>query len=205
MGPLSWSKWNLEMLIFVQGGELENAEKRLGARREPTTNARPESNLGHIGRKGALSPSLFLRLFCNFSMCTDLRAAVPQSDHVLFSPAESLPDVALASIAPSTSFKYSSTYNRWKSWARDHGLTTFPAPPFHLALCSRHLVSEAKTASPRVRRSQHCLDASVGWRAVSYGSSVGEEPSFWCTTFTGPSHIQEGVNRCLPARIISCL
>ena len=33
----------------------------------------------------------------------------------------------------------------------------------------------------------HCLDASVGWRAVSYGSSVGEKPSFCCTAFTGPT------------------
>ena len=47
-------------------------------------------------------------------------AAVPQGDDVLFSPADSLSDVALASRAPSTSFKYSYTYNRWKSWACDH-------------------------------------------------------------------------------------
>ena len=81
----------------------------------------------------------------------DLRAAVPQGDDVLFSPAESsLPDVALASRVPSTSFKYSSTYNRWKSWACDHGLTAFPVSLFHLSLFLRHglLMSEAKTASP---------------------------------------------------------
>ena len=46
------------------------------------------------------------------SMWTDLRVAVPQGDDVLFSLAESLPDVALADRAPSTSSKFSSTYNR---------------------------------------------------------------------------------------------
>ena len=75
-------------------------------------------------------------------------AAVPQGDDVLFSPAESLSDVALASMAPSTSFKNSSTHNRWKSWACDHDLTAFSASPFHLALYLRHLMSEPKTASP---------------------------------------------------------
>ena len=53
----------------------------------------------------------------NSSMWTDLEAAVPQDDDVLSSLANSLPDVALAGRAPSTSSKYSSTYNRWKSWA----------------------------------------------------------------------------------------
>ena len=52
----------------------------------------------------------------NSSMWTGLQAAVPQGDDVLFSPADSLPDVALASRAPSTSSKYSSSYNGWKSW-----------------------------------------------------------------------------------------
>jgi len=69
----------------------------------------------------------------NSSKWTDLQAAVPQDD-VLSSRANSLPDVALAGTAPSTSSKYSSTYNRWKSWARDHGLSAFPASPFHFAL-----------------------------------------------------------------------
>ena len=26
-GPLSWLNWNLEMLVFVEGGKLENLEK----------------------------------------------------------------------------------------------------------------------------------------------------------------------------------
>ena len=56
-----------------------------------------------------------------------------------------------------------------------------------------------------VRRSQHCLDASVGGRAVSYGSSVGDKYSFWCVAFNVPPHIQEGANQCLPTRTISCL
>ena len=29
--PLTWLKWNLEMLVFVEGGKLENPEKTLGA------------------------------------------------------------------------------------------------------------------------------------------------------------------------------
>ena len=59
---------------------------------------------------------VFLRLFCRcFQLCGRtfaVRAAVPQGDDVLFSLADSLPDVALANRAPSTSSKYSSTYNR---------------------------------------------------------------------------------------------
>jgi len=38
-GPLSWTNWNLEMLVFVEGGKPEYPEKTLGARREPTTNS----------------------------------------------------------------------------------------------------------------------------------------------------------------------
>ena len=71
---------------------------------------------------------LFLRLFCR---CFQLFNVDGPADR-----------------APSSSFKYSSTYNRWKSWARDHGLTAFPAPPFHLGVYLRHLMSKAKTASP---------------------------------------------------------
>ena len=26
-GPVSWSNWNLEMLVFVEGGKSENLEK----------------------------------------------------------------------------------------------------------------------------------------------------------------------------------
>ena len=82
------------------------------------------------------------------TMWSDLRAAVPQGSSALQSLASSLPDVALASRAPSTSSKYFSSYNRWRSWAREHGLTVFPASPFHFAIYLRHLVTEAKTASP---------------------------------------------------------
>jgi len=87
--------------------------------------------------------SYFTDVF-NSSMWTDLQAAVPQDDDVLSSLANSLPDVALAARAPSTSSKYSTTYIRWKSWAQDHGLPAFPASPFHFALYLRHLMSEAK-------------------------------------------------------------
>jgi len=37
--PLSWSNWNLEMLVFVEGGKPEYPGKTLGARRELTTNS----------------------------------------------------------------------------------------------------------------------------------------------------------------------
>ena len=52
------------------------------------------------------------------TMWSDLRAAVPQGSGVLQSLASSLPDVALAGRAPSTSSNYFSSYNRWRSWAR---------------------------------------------------------------------------------------
>ena len=60
------------------------------------------------------------------TMWSDLRAAVPQGSSVSQSLASSLPDVAFASRAPSTSSKYFSSYNIWRSWAREHGLTVFP-------------------------------------------------------------------------------
>ncbi|XP_044180060.1 uncharacterized protein LOC122961513 [Acropora millepora] len=82
------------------------------------------------------------------SMWSDLRAAVPQASSALQSLASSLPDPALASRATSTSSKYFSSYNRWRSWAREHGLTVFPASPFHFAIFLRHLMTGAKTASP---------------------------------------------------------
>ena len=71
------------------------------------------------------------------TMWSDLRAAVPQGSSALQSLASSLPDVALASRAPSTSSKYFSSYNRWRSWAREHGLTVFPACP--VAMMNRYL------------------------------------------------------------------
>ena len=39
--PLSWSNWNLEILVFAQGGKRENPEENQtgGVRREPTTNS----------------------------------------------------------------------------------------------------------------------------------------------------------------------
>jgi len=38
-GPLSWSNWNLEMLVFVEGGKLENPEKN------PQSKARTNNKL----------------------------------------------------------------------------------------------------------------------------------------------------------------
>ena len=101
------------------------------------------------------------------TMWSDLRAAVPQGSSVLQSLASSLPDVALASRAPSTSSKYFSSYNRWRSWAREHGLTVFPASPFHFAIYLCHLMTEAKTASP--------LESAV--HSIAWLHQLGGEPS----------------------------
>ena len=103
----------------------------------------------------------------NSTMWSDLRAAVPQGSGALHSLASSLPDVALASRASSTSSKYCSSYNRWRSWAREHGLTVFPASPFHLAIYLRHLMTEARTASP--------LESAV--HSIAWFHQLGCEPS----------------------------
>ena len=66
---------------------------------------------------------------------------------VLYNPLR-VPDVALASRAPSTSSKYFSSYNRWSSWGREHGLTVFPASPSDFAIYLCRLMTESKTASP---------------------------------------------------------
>ena len=42
--PISWLTRNLEMLVFVEGGKLENLEKTLGGEWEPTTNS---THIGH--------------------------------------------------------------------------------------------------------------------------------------------------------------
>ena len=86
---------------------------------------------------------------------------------VLQSLASSLLDVALASRAPSTSSRYLSSYNRWRSWAREPGLTVFPASPFHFAIYLRHLMTEAKTAFP--------LESTV--HSIAWFHQLGGEPS----------------------------
>ncbi len=101
------------------------------------------------------------------TMWSDLRAAVPQGSSALQSLASSLPDVALASRAPSTSSKYFSSYIRWRSWEREHGLTVFPAFPFHFAIYLRHLMTEAKTESP--------LESAVD--SIASFHLLGGEPS----------------------------
>ena len=101
------------------------------------------------------------------TMWSDLRAAVPQGSSVVQSLASSLPGVALASRTPSTSSKYFSSYNRWRSWTREHGLTVFPASQFHFALCLRHLMTEAKTAS--------LLESAV--HGTAWFHQLGGEPS----------------------------
>ena len=85
------------------------------------------------------------------TMWSDLRTAVPQGSSALQSLASSLPDVALTSRAPSTSVPPSTflpTSDGGLGHRREHGLTVFSAPPFHFAFYLRHLMTEAKTASP---------------------------------------------------------
>ncbi|KAL9967434.1 hypothetical protein ACROYT_G025656 [Oculina patagonica] len=98
-------------------------------------------------------------------MCADVfdSSRWTEDDDVLSSLANSLPDMALAGRAPSTSF----TYIRWKSWVRDHGLSAFPPFPFHFALYLRHLMTEAKTASP--------LESAV--HSIAWIHQLGDEPS----------------------------
>jgi len=110
--------------------------------------------------------SYFADVF-NSSKWTDLQAAVPHDDDVLSSLPNSLPDVALAGRAPSASSKYFSTYNSWKSWARDHGLSAFPASLFPFALYFCHLMTEAKTAYP--------LESAV--HSIAWIHQLGGEPS----------------------------
>ena len=81
-------------------------------------------------------------------MWSNLQAAVPRDDYYLKPLADSLPDVALAGRASSTASKYSTSYARWRRWARDQGLPGNPASPYHFALYLRHLMVEAKTAAP---------------------------------------------------------
>ena len=101
------------------------------------------------------------------TMWSDLRAAVPQGSSVLQSLASSLRDVALVSRAPSTTTKYFSSYNRWRSWAREHCLTVCPPSPFHFAIYLRHLMTEAKSASP--------LESAI--RSIAWFQQLGGEPS----------------------------
>ena len=90
---------------------------------------------------------LFADVF-QFAMWSILQAVVPRDDHHLRSLADSPPDVTLAGRASSSATKYAATYLRWKRWSRDQGLSALPASPYHFALYLRHLMSEAKTASP---------------------------------------------------------
>ncbi|XP_029198775.2 uncharacterized protein LOC114963709 [Acropora millepora] len=99
-------------------------------------------------------------------MWSDLRAAVPHGSSALQSLASSLPDVALASTAPSTSSKYFSSYNRWRSWTREHGLTVFSRFSVSLRYL-RHLMTGAKSASP--------LESAV--HSMTWFDQLGGEPS----------------------------
>ena len=46
-GPLSWSNWNLEMLVFVEGGKLENLEKTPRSKATTNNKLNPHMATGH--------------------------------------------------------------------------------------------------------------------------------------------------------------
>ena len=87
-------------------------------------------------------------------------------DPVLYNPLQVLFRM-LCWLAASTSSKYFSSYNRWRSWAWENGLTVFPASPVHFAIYLRHLMTEAKTASP--------LESAV--HSIAWFHQLGGEPS----------------------------
>ena len=54
--------------------------------------------------------------------------------------AEALPSVVLRSRADSTATKYTYAFQRWRSWAAEHGeVTVFSVSEVHLALYRLHL------------------------------------------------------------------
>ena len=67
---------------------------------------------------------------------------------VLQSLSSSLPDVALASRAPSTYSKFFFFLQQMEVLGTRTWLDSFPASPFHFAIYLRHLMTEAKTAFP---------------------------------------------------------
>ena len=140
------------------------------------------------------------------TMWSDLWAAVPEGSNALQSLATSLPDVALASRAPSTSAKYFSSYNRWRSLAREHGLTVFPASPFHFAIYLRHLMTEAKTASP-----PESAVHSTAWFHKLGGEPFPSDHPLVKSTLAGAQRLlahqtnQEGAYHSLSVRAVSCL
>ena len=67
----SRSNWNLEVLVFMEGGKPENVEKNPRSKDEnqqetqPTYGTGPESNPGHIGgRRHPCSPLSYQEAFC---------------------------------------------------------------------------------------------------------------------------------------------
>ena len=69
--PLSWSNWNLEMLVFAEGGEPEKTGEKPSEQGENQQQAQPTYGTGpsHIGGRRALSP---LRHACSPSSKTTL-------------------------------------------------------------------------------------------------------------------------------------
>ena len=70
-GPLSWSNWNLEMLVFVKGGKKPSEQGENRQQTQPTCGTEQESNPGHTGGRRALSP-LLLTASHRSSLCSNV-------------------------------------------------------------------------------------------------------------------------------------
>ena len=113
-------------------------------------------------------------------------------------PCKFSPGCCVGYRAPSNSSKYFSSYKRWRSWAREHGLTVFPASPFHFAIYLRHLMSEAKTASAL----ESAVHSIVWFHQLGGVPSPSDHPlvkgySCRCVAFAGPSNNQVGAYQSL--------
>ena len=53
-GPLFWSNWNLEMLVFVEGGKPENLEKNPRSKARSNNKLNPHMASGRIQTQATL-------------------------------------------------------------------------------------------------------------------------------------------------------
>ena len=70
--------------------------------------------------------------------------------------AKALPISVLHCRAPSTTKKYLGAYKRWRNWASEHKIPTFPAEPAYLALYLQHL-AEVKSSKSAVEEAVNSL------------------------------------------------
>ena len=131
--------------------------------------------------------------FSGISRCFQVHHVVKHSGRGSSGPPSfrsfsSLPDVTLAGRASSTTSKSSTIYARWKRWARDHDLPTFPASPYDFPLYLRHL-ADASSIDFAVHG---IAGLPFGWGTIPFREPVGEGCSCWCTASFSPPYFQEG-------------